>query len=52
MTIVISLMAAALIACFGIIYEQDKTIKRQRKALIHALDWVEPEALVREDWLE
>ena len=50
MSIIIGILFFALLICVGVIYEQHKTIVHQRKHLIEALDWIEPDALVREDW--
>lgn len=51
MITIIAILAILLILCVGVIYAQDKTIERQRRRLIEALDWIDPAELVREDWL-
>ena len=46
-----AILLFALVLCVGVIYDQHRTILHQRKHLIEALDWIEPEAVVLpEDW--
>lgn len=53
MTVLLGILIFALFLCVGVIYDQHHTIIRQRKHLIEALDWIEPEAVVLpEDWNE
>lgn len=48
--ILTAILLLALVLCVGVIYDQHRIILRQQKRIIESLDWVEPEALVREDW--
>lgn len=50
MYILVGVLLFALLICVGVIYDQHRTILHQRKHLLEALDWIEPDALVREDW--
>lgn len=51
MYIIIGILAAAVILLAGVVYQQHGTILYQRKKLIEALDWIEPDALVLgEEW--
>lgn len=47
--IVAILLAVALVISLCVIAEQRDIIRRQGKRLLEALDWIEPEALVRGD---
>lgn len=47
---IIAILTLALVLCVGIIYEQHRTIKRQQRRIFENLEWIEPDALVREDW--
>ena len=44
------ILAVALVIALCVIAEQKRIIAHQGKRLLEALDWVEPDALVREDW--
>ena len=45
-----AILLLALVLCVGVIYEQHLTIKRQQKRIFESLEWIDPAALVREDW--
>lgn len=48
--ILTAILLLALVLCVGVIYDQHRTIKRQQKRLFESLEWIDPAALVREDW--
>lgn len=48
--ILTAILTFALVLCVGVIYEQNRIIKRQQKRLFESLEWIDPAALVREDW--
>lgn len=48
--ILTAILMLALVLCVGVIYEQNRIIKRQQKRLVESLEWIDPAALVREDW--
>lgn len=53
MTIIIGILFAAVILLSGVVYEQKNTIKRQKRLLFDALDWIDPaEIVLPEDWNE
>ena len=41
----------AFLIALCVIAQQRDIIKRQGRRLLDALDWIEPEALVRGDWI-
>ncbi len=47
-----AILLLALVLCVGVIYDQHVTIKRQRRLLLDALEWVDPADLVKGDWNE
>lgn len=52
MTLILILaLSLALAASLGVIVAQRQVIEHQRRKLIEALDWIEPEEIVLpEDW--
>lgn len=52
MTFVIISIVLAVALCISlfVIAEQKRIIAHQGKRLLEALDWIEPDALVRGDW--
>lgn len=48
--ILTAILMLALVLCVGVIYDQHRIIKRQQKRIFESLEWIDPAALVREDW--